>query len=333
MESFGVGERRADVRAGQVGRLLHRLEEHPRSIIGLGGEGIGKLPAVLLLELADELLDARARVVHRVVVGEVAAFECGAADLVQLLAVPAVSAEERYGDADLARLPRDQADVRVVAGNVERVGLRRFHVGELRLEVDVAVRVALGGDDLPAHLLDVLLEVLGEAHRVVVAHVLQDRELLQLQVVGGELRHHVALEGIDEAGAEDVVAFPGHLRVGGGGRDHRDLGRLRLVRHEHAAGGGDLAEERDHVLAGDEAGRGGGGLFRLALVVEGDDLDLPVLDAARAVYLLDAHLDAAVAGDAEGRLGTGHAADLADLDRTVGCGARCPAAFRLLRAG
>ena len=117
-------QRVADGRAGEVARPLHRVEEHAGGVVGQRRERVGHLPAERLLELGDELLDARARVVHRVVVGEVAAVERGAADLVQLLAVPPVAAQERRGDAELARLPGDEADVGVVAGQVERLRMR-----------------------------------------------------------------------------------------------------------------------------------------------------------------------------------------------------------------
>ena len=64
-------------------------------------------------------------------------------------------------------------------------------------------------------------EELGEPDAVLVLDVREDRHVLELEVLGRELGHHRALEGIDEAHAEDVVADLGHLRVGRRGRDHR----------------------------------------------------------------------------------------------------------------
>src|SRR6185369_11782448 len=96
-------------------------------------------------------------VVRAVVVAEVAAVDRRAAQLEQLLAVPSIAAHERGGDAQLAGLPRDEADVVVVAGNVD--GLRRGTLdgGELAPEVGAALGVGLPGDDLPAHLRELAL--------------------------------------------------------------------------------------------------------------------------------------------------------------------------------
>ena len=85
-------------------------------------------------------------------VREVVALDRRAADLERLRRVPAVAAEQRHVDAELARLLRDQADLGVVAGHEDRVGLRGADRRELRAEVDVAARVALVGDDLAAEL-------------------------------------------------------------------------------------------------------------------------------------------------------------------------------------
>ena len=187
-------------------------------------------------------------------------------------------------------------------------------VGELRLEVDVAVGIALVGDDLSAHPNERLGKILREADRVVVAHVLEDGGLRQFQIVVDELGHHISLEGIDEAGAEDVIAHLRHLGIGGGGRDHRNFVGLRLGSHEERAGRGHFAEKRDHVLAGDQPGRRRGRLLRLALVVEGDDLDLLAPDAARRVELGGGELDGAIARHAESRFGSRHRAYFADHD-------------------
>ena len=180
---------------------------------------------------------------------EVVALDRRAADLERLLRVPAVAAEQRHVDAELARLLRDQAELRVVAGHEDRVGLGGADRRELRAELDVAARVALVGDDLAAELGERLAEEIGEPDRVVLLEVEQDRHLLDLQLLDGEARHHRALERVDEAGAEDVVADLGDLRVGRAGRDHRHARALRLGRRRERARRGDLAEQRHHLVA------------------------------------------------------------------------------------
>src|SRR5438105_1892125 len=101
---LGLRERVPDGRTREILGALHRIEEHACGVVRLRRKRVGHLAAVLLLELADELLDARAGIVHGVVVGEIAAFERHSADLVQLLAVPAVATQQRDRQPYLARL-------------------------------------------------------------------------------------------------------------------------------------------------------------------------------------------------------------------------------------
>ncbi len=94
----------------------------------------------------------------------------------------------------------------VVAGGEDRVGLLAADLRENRLEVRVARAVADRVEHLAAERREVLRDRLGEADRVVLLNVLQDRDLPRLQIVVRELGEHLALERIDEADAEDVVA-------------------------------------------------------------------------------------------------------------------------------
>ena len=133
-------------------------------------------------------------------------------------------------------------------------------------------------------------------------------------MVAGELRHHVALERVDEADAEDVVALAGDGGVGGRGGDHGHPGRLGLVRHGQRVGGGGLAQDDGHLVLGDEAGGRLGRLLGPALAVVDAHLQLPALHPARGVGLRDGHGDTVARGDAEGGLAAGEAAHLAQED-------------------
>src|SRR6185503_19011059 len=115
-----------------------------------------------------------------------------AADLQQLLAFPAIAAEQRHGDAQLARLARDEPGLRVVTGDVDRVRLLRLDRGQLGAEVLVAGLVGLLGDDRAAQLLERGAEELGEAGGVVALQVLEDRRLLDTQRVVRELGDRAA---------------------------------------------------------------------------------------------------------------------------------------------
>jgi hypothetical protein len=251
------------------------------------------------------------------VVRVVAALDRVATDLGELGRVPAVAADERRLDAELAGLAEEVAGLRVVAGEEHRLRAGVLDRLQLRRHVGVAAGVRLLGGDGAAELDERLLEVAGEALRVGLRLVVQDRDLVGLQVLAREPRRDVALEGVDEADAEDHVAELGDPDVGRRRRDHRHA----VLLGDPAAGErrrrGDLAEHGDDLLVVDEAGHDGAGLGRLRRGVEGDQLDLAALHATGGVALLDGELDAVVRRDPEGRLGSRHRPVVADLDRAT----------------
>ncbi len=130
----------------------------------------------------------------------------------------------------------------------------------------------------------------------------------------GELRHHVALERVDEADPEDVVTDLGDLGVGRGVGDHRHMGRLGLVGHGDGVGARHLAEDQEHLVLVDEPGGGVGRFLGLALIVVDPDVDLLALDPPGGVDLAQRELDGVPRRDAEGGLGAGERADLTDED-------------------
>ena len=309
----------AAIAAREVGaverlRAVHRVEQHERGVVAERGEAVGHR-AVARLVLGDELLDGRAVLLERVVVGVVAALDRGAADLGELLGVPAVAAEQRHGDAELAGLDRDVAGVGVVAGDEDRLGVGVLERLQLRREVDVAAGVGLAGRDRPAERAERVVELLGEALRVGLLLVVEDADALRVQVVVRELRDDVALEAVDEADAQDHVADLGDALVRRRRRDHRHavLLRDRAARHRQARR--DLAEHGLDVVVGDEPRHRGAGLLRLAGIVERDELDRPAVDAALGVALVEREPDRLVGRLPERRLRAGHRAVVADHDR------------------
>jgi hypothetical protein len=132
-----------------------------------------------------------------------------------------------------------------------------------------------------------------------------------------ELRVDPALEVVEEADAEDVVADIRDVRVRRRRGDHR---HVRLLR-DRAAGERqrrcNLAEHGDRMMIVDEAGDRGGRLALLARVVDRDELDLLALHAALRVALLDREPDRLIGRDAERRLRTGHRREVADDDRAA----------------
>src|SRR5690606_3003792 len=139
------------------------------------------------------------------------------------------------------------------------------------------VLVALGeiifGDDFAAAGEEGFAKIFGEADAVGVGDAGEDGDLGGFQIVLGELGHDGALEGINEADAENVIAGFGDLGIGRGGGDHWDFAGLGNGGGFEGAAGGDFADERDDFFAGDEFLRGGGAFAGLCLVVLGDEFD------------------------------------------------------------
>ena len=128
-----------------------------------------------------------------------------------------------------------------------------------------------------------LRDRVGQADRVVLLDVLEDRDLPGLEIVERELGEHLALERIDEADAEDVVADLGDALVGRRRRDHRDLVPLRDRRGGQRSAAGHLAEDGDDLVLRDQLGDGVRGFLGLALVVLDEQPELaPAEHAAGA---------------------------------------------------
>ena len=76
-------------------------------------------------------------------------------------------------------------------------------------------------------------EVVGQAHRVVVGNVADDRDLPALEFLYGEARHSIALLGVGEAHPERPLAIPGDVGIG---RRRRDGAVHDRSNHRHCGG-------------------------------------------------------------------------------------------------
>src|SRR5512143_2682096 len=155
-------------------RPLHRVREDPRGVVAERSKGVRNL-VVLGLVVGHELLHRGRRIVDRVMVREVTAVQGFPADLPESRRVPAVPADQRYGDAELAGLARDRADLGVITGHVDAFGIGRLDLGELGAEVRVSLAVRLLRDDLATETLVRLAEESLETDGIVVPNVGKDR--------------------------------------------------------------------------------------------------------------------------------------------------------------
>src|SRR6266550_4404132 len=97
-----------------------------------------------------KVADGRRGIVGVIVIRIHAALERTATDLEELRRFPAVAAQERHADADVAGLDRDRGDVVVIAGNEDDLRRLRLNRGQLRTKVAIALRKTLPRDDLSA---------------------------------------------------------------------------------------------------------------------------------------------------------------------------------------
>ena len=285
-------ERLADGLRIIAASALDRVDEHLARIVAEGREDVRRM-AVFLRERIDEALHglifvgvmrAEIRVVQRIRTGDVR----------DLRIIPAVRAEDRAGDAELARLLHDLADLLIVGRNEDDIRVRRLERRQRRLEIRILRDEGLLVEHLAARGLELLLEHLAEALGVVRAVIYINNRRLCLEVLRGELRHDGALLRIDEAAAEDVRL---HLAV-----LHRDIRARRIRRDDrHLVVRRDLrlgddvrrdrrADDDLDLVIRDELRRRVDGLRCLRLVVGIDDRDLLAVDAARVIDFLDREL-------------------------------------------
>ena len=220
-----------------------------------GLEALVKLGrAALLIEGADVELDigALGRLDHHVGVQRVAAHD----GIGHVLARSLVDDLGGVGDGH-----RAEEHFRADGGRV----------GKVRGKVAVAGGEGIG-DHRAAQRLKRLLEVMAQAHVVVVAQFGQAVGGLGAQLAVSVVGQHRALEGVQEADAEVVSVAGRHLRVGAGHADGGDARIREVLRARDGHAGAIGAQHHAHALA-DQLLRGGRRLVGGRAVIGIDELD------------------------------------------------------------
>ena len=319
---FRGGDGVAELRALGDARAADSVDEDVEGVVTEGGVGIGGFVFPAGLEFLHEGGDGGLLVFRGEVGGVVGAVERLAADLEKLLGLPSVAAEERNGEAEVAGLAGDEGGLLVVAGDEDGLDVGGLDGGELRFEILVAFAEFLLGHDGAAAGDEGFLEELGEADAVGAGDADEGGDLLGLEIIQGELRHDGALEIVDEADAEDVVAFLGDGRIGGAGGDQGDFRGLGERGDLEGAAGRHFAEDGDDFVAGEQFFGDGGRLAGLGLVVLGDEFELAAEDAAGGVEFFEGQQNSFVLGLAKGGVFAGEAGEFADFDGFGGAGER-----------
>ena len=286
-EIFRRGEGVANFCAFRAACAFDGIGQHERGIVTARRERIGSFSVETLFVIRHEvfaLLRAEFRMVMR---GKISSFDGFLADLDELLGFPTVAAEERNIQAKLFRLNANDRHVRVIARNKNAIGGRGFDRGELRFEIFVAAVVIEFRGNRSAVCFELVLEEFCQPFAVIAFRIGEDGDLFRLQSFRREIRHHGSLKRVDETNAENVIAGFGHFRIGGGGRNHRDLVLLANRRGFERTAGRNFAENGYDAIARDQFIDDGGGFAGFGLRVFGDEFELLAEDAARRVDFFD----------------------------------------------
>jgi hypothetical protein len=152
----------------------------------------------------------------------------------------------------------DFADLLVIAGDIEHIGVEGLGFREDGFEVLVFLEVGFFADYLPAVGGEGGFEDGGEAFAVVAGVVDHDGDFAGAEAFAGEVGADFALEGVDEAGAEGVVFdFAGFFvdsdfGVDGGGGDEGDFVGFGNGRGGDAAGADGEADDGGYFVLGDD---------------------------------------------------------------------------------
>ena len=126
-----------------------------------------------------------------------------------------------------------------------------------------------------------------------------------MQIVRGESCHDCALERIDKACPEDIVADFGNPRIRGGRRNHRNFFLLTNRSGCRTIARCDFAKYRGDIVFVDQLADDAFCLIRLALIVIHFADDFNAVDPAGCVGLINRHIHSKLHRSTEGRFRAG----------------------------
>ena len=267
----------------------------------MDGEGIRVFVEFGFVVL-DELLYMRILVLCGVGVGEVGAVQgFRAGDISQFGRIPSVTAQDRAGDPHFTGLFDDLGNFFIVAGNIQGFRIGGFQFGQCGLEVLVLGQEGFLANHFAAFFFQGLAEYIHQALGVITGGIIENRHILHFQGFGGKFGHQFSLEGVREAGTENIrtdLAFFIHRDAGSRSyRSHqRDLAVGHHRRGSRYAAAGSRPDDDGHFILGDQLGGRVAGFGRLRFVVSFHQFDFLAVDATLGVDLLHSQLYAFVGG-------------------------------------
>ena len=191
------------------------------------------------------------------------------------LIVPGVACHDRCVDAHLTSLLDDQRCRCDGRRCEDGVCIRCLDLRQDRLEIGLVGLELLLGRDGSAERLELLYKEVRKTGRIVIADLVDHRNIL-VSAVKCVLRHDRALERIQEAHTEVVIAARGNLRVRAGSSDCRDL-CICKCRSRGDRDAGAVAADHGYNLVRHQLLCSGHGLCLIGLVVDLVQLDLVLL--------------------------------------------------------
>ena len=271
------------------------VSQDKNRVVAHHGEEI-RIFLVFFFEGFDEFLSGRIGVIRAVGAGIVSLVQrFGPGDFDQLRAVPAVAAHHGHIQTDFTGLFYDFTNFFIVTGNINCIRLLSLDLGQAGFEVHVFCQIRFFRNDLA---FVVLFESFSQTLGIVAGVIAVNGNALNFQFLIGKGCHNLALEGIDEAGAEDELTDFACLSIkcnsirSSSGRYGRKFIRRNDGFRCHGAAAGGRSHEADQFILGNQFCSRITGFGRLRFIIGFHNAQFFTVDAAGFVDFVNRHFAA-----------------------------------------
>ena len=237
-------------------------------------------------------------------IAEKAAFNRAASDLDQRRRIPAVPAQQRYRNAQLTGLTRNQTGFIIITARKNRVRLARLDRRQLRLKIFVARTVALLASNRPTILGKIFFEILRQSNAVILLSINKNGHFLPA-ARNGKFSHHRPLKRVNKTHPKNIVARLRHFGIGRSRRNHRHPSFLANRPHLQRPTRSHLPQHRHYLVTRNQLFRHRAGLTLLRLIIFRHQSHLLAQQSARHIDLGHSHFSARIGRCPKRRRATG----------------------------